>query len=233
MRASEQGFTLLEAVIGTTLLAMIMGALLIGMRVGNRAWERGEARLREVHLREARSELLLKQISSLIPRKARPANPDIPGEIAVLEATATCLRFIAPYGTHFRTRSGLLFVEYALVGSRPAGLSLILRETPVTDERGLVALLIERVDYDRETGKSRLIYRPFSRRESDLELMKGLEMAHFEYFGPAKTGKEPTWASEWLGDVNAPFPEGIRFVWREAGRLDQIVVPIQAHALPS
>jgi len=229
---TAKGYTLLEMLIGITLIGLLMTALVVGIQVGNKAWQQGEARLRQVHVEEERTQFMVQQISSLVPYKVPSSNPDIPGDILILEAGATRLRFLSTYGARYGSRSGLLLDEYAIVSTPGADLTLALRETPVRDDAALVPLLIEGLSSDPDTGKSELVYRPFFLRDSDLRLMTGLQAARFEYFGAPEAGEEAAWASHWEATPEVPYPEAVRFLWRHGSQQDQLVIPIRARVIP-
>ena len=90
------GFTLFEVLLSITLIGFLMLALLIGMRVANRAWRTGEARLRQVHAAADESDFVVTQISSLVPYRITSNDPSLPGALTVLEANANCLASSAP-----------------------------------------------------------------------------------------------------------------------------------------
>lgn len=232
MQDTAKGFTLLEMLIGITLIGLLMSALVVGIEVANKAWQQGEARLRQVHSEAERSQFMLQQIASLVPYKVASSNPDIPGEIVILEAGATRLRFLSTYGARYGTRSGHMLDEYAIVKTPAADLTLAMRETPVHDDASLVPLLIEGLSSDQDTGKRKLVYRPFFLRDSDLRLMTGLQAARFEYLGAPTEGKKAVWAGTWEARPDAPYPEAVRFLWRQGSHQDQMVIPIRARVTP-
>jgi prepilin-type N-terminal cleavage/methylation domain-containing protein len=233
VRASSKGFTLLEMLISISLMALLMTALLVGLRVAGRAWQRGEAKLREVHVEEERDAFLATQISSLVPYVVTSRNPDIQGNIVVLEATASCLRFVTSYDSHYRNQAGLVLAEYAIVATSPGPLGLALRESAITDDQALPGRLIERITQDQESGKAIEIYRPFSMKESDIKLMTGLDKAGFEYLDLHPTdGGGPTWVSQWESKPDFPYPAAVRLHWRQSGREAERLIPIRAQALP-
>ena len=237
-RASSQfprgsGYTLLEVVIGMTLTAMLMVALVTGLGVASKAWQRGEARLRETERNEERSSFVAGQITSLIPYQVQSQDPDLAGLWTIIEARPMRLRFVSTEGTYFLGRSGLVLVEYALVPSTPPGsVALALHETPVQDDAILLHSLIERVGSDPDTGKRVIFYRPSAIQPDDLRLLTGLEAARFEYLNPHPKPDAPMWVSDWEGTVETPYPAAIRLRWQQAGHPGELVFPLRAQGLP-
>ena len=233
MRADSKGFTLLEVVISISLMALLMVALLVGVRVANRAWQGGEARLRQVHVEGEREAFLVSQISSLVPYVVTSTDPDIPGKVTILEGTPSCLRFVTRYSSRFRNRAGLVLAEYAVVPTYPGPLGLALREVPVRNEQALPGHLIERIARDEDSGKMVVQYRPFLLERSDIKLLTGLDRAGFEYLDlHPKDGGEPRWLARWEGTPEIPYPAAIRLYWEQGGRETERVIPIRAQALP-
>ena len=230
--SSTKGFTLLELLIGITLMAMVMAALLVGLRLANRAWQQGEARLREGHLEQERQAFLAEQISSFRPYAVNSTDPNLPGNFLVLQATASVLRFVTTYSSSLRNRSGLTLAEYAIVpGSR--GSAIVLRESPIRDDDAVFRRLVERVRHDPETGETIVRYRPFAVRESDLRLMTGLGSASFEYLDLHPKGADgPRWLAQWKSRSDAPYPAAIRLRWEQHGRQEEIMIRLRAQALP-
>lgn len=232
MRSNQNGFTLLELLIGITLMALLMTTVLIGLRVASRAWQQGEDRLRLVHSDEERADFIAKQVASLVPYKVRSNDPKLLGDFTILEAKSSRLRFLSTYGSHFRNRSGLLLVDYGLVGTSRGRADLWLRETPVQDDGELLHQVIQGVATDPDTGRKRIAYRPFLRQDADLCLLRNLNGARFEYFVPDSKKGGAHWASDWQPEPDAAFPLAFRFAWDQDGHREQALVPIRAHSFP-
>ena len=229
----ETGFTLFEVLLSITLIGFLMVALLIGLRVANRAWRTGEARLRQVHAEAERNSFVVEQISSLVPYQVTLSDPDLPGTFIVLQASATCLRFVSSYGSVFRSRSGLVLAEYGIVAASPGNIEVALRETPVWDNEVLLRRVIRSVTNDPDTGAPAINYQPFLVRVTDLPLMTGLRDAWFEYLDlhPEKdTG--PVWRLAWKSREGAPYPEAIRLRWERGNQAGEEVIPVRAKPMP-
>ena len=238
MRTESQGYTLLELVIGMTLMAMLMTALVIGISVGSRAWQRGEARLRQTHMNEERASFVTRQVASLVPYRVVSPDPDLPGEWPIVEASPFRFRFISTQGTRYWDRAGMVLVEYAVVPEGPGTVALALHETPVADDGVLLRRLIERVGRDPETGSQVVVYRPSSVQAGDLRLMTGLRAARFEYLDPSPRPGATAWLPKWEGTPQNPFPAAVRLQWEQAAQRGRTVAageeifPLRAQVLP-
>jgi type II secretory pathway pseudopilin PulG len=236
----QTGFTLFEVLLSITLVGFLMVALLVGLRVANRAWRTGEARLRQVHAEAERNAFVVQQIASLVPYQVTPSDPRMPGIFTVLQANATCLRFVTSYSSVFRSRSGLVLAEYGIVEASPGDVEVALRETPVGDNEVLLHRLIRSVRDDPDTGVAVIDYQPFLLRVTDLPLMTGLRAAWFEYLDlhpengsdhPEKsTG--PVWRLDWKSREEAPYPEAIRLRWDRGTQAGEEVIPVRAKFIP-
>ena len=229
----QRGFTLFEVLLSLTLTGFLMLALLIGLRVANRAWRTGEARLRQVHAAAERDAFVVQQISSLVPYRVTSTDPHLPGTITVLQASATCLRFVSSYSSVYRSRTGLVLVEYGIVAASPGNVEVALRETPVGDSDVLYHKLVRSVTNDTETGEPVINYQPFSLRAADLPLMTDLGTAWFEYLDlHPKQGTEPVWREDWRSREDAPYPEAIRLRWERGNQAGEEVIPVRAKPVP-
>ena len=232
-RSSDSGFTLFEVLLSISLTGLLMIALLIGLRVANRAWRAGEARLRLVHAAAERNAFVVEQISSLVPYRVTSSDPSLPGSFTVLQANAGCLRFISSYSSVYRSRTGLVLVEYGIVEASRGDVELALRETPVTDSDILYHKLVVKVTTDRDTGLPVINYQPFSLRATDLLLMTGLSEAWFEYLDlHPKKSKVPIWRQDWQSSDEAPYPAAIRLHWQREGQAGEAIMPVRAKLEP-
>jgi type II secretory pathway pseudopilin PulG len=227
------GFTLFEVLVSLTLTGFVMLTLLIGLRVANRAWQTGEARLRQVHARAERDAFVVQQIASLVPYQVTSSDPHLPGTFPVLEASATCLRFVSSYSSVLRNRSGLVLVEYGIVEASGGRVAVALRETAVGDNEVLFHSLVRSITNDPGTGVPLINYQPFLLRATDLLLMTDLSAAWFEYLDlhPEK-GAGPVWREDWQSKEEAPYPEAIRLRWERGNQAGEEVVPVRAKLIP-
>jgi len=230
MRTKQQGFTLLELLVSVAITGLLLAALLTGLHVAAQARERGNQRLQEIRRKEERLSFLSRQISSLVPYRIVSPDPQTPLQLAVLEATATRLRFLSTYGSDWRNHSELLLAEYALLEAPSGKFRLVLRETPVRSDEFLWRQLVQRVARDLESGQLRVVYRPFpsekTEGEEPLVLWSDLESPRFEYLDLHEEALE--WLPEWAGDHDASYPAAVRLRWQRGGSLEEQVFPVPA-----
>ncbi|HLY62725.1 MAG TPA: hypothetical protein VKV95_18430 [Terriglobia bacterium] len=207
-----------------------MTTVLFGLRIASRAYQQGEDRLKRTYMDAERADFMNKQIASLEPYKVRSDDPKLQGEFAILEAKASCFRFLSTYGSHYRNRSGLILVEYGLVETPGRRVDLLLRETPVHDDGEILHKVIQEVAPDPDTGKLVTTYRPFFKQDSDFGLHTDLEAARFEYLVPDSEKEAARWVSDWLPAPEVPYPWAVRFLWKQDGKWVQVTFPIRAHA---
>ena len=235
MRTDAKGYTLLELIIGMALVSVLMTAMAIGIGVGSRAWQRGEARLRRSHAEAERTSFVLQQIGSMVPYRVQSTDPDLPGQWPILEASAFRFRFVSTQGSRYRDQSGLLLVEYAVVRSSSGAIEVALDESPVRDDAVLLRRLIQGVERDPDTGKRRVVFGPSAIRPGDFRLMTGLRAARFDYLDPEpKPGEPPAWVEEFEGRPNLLFPAAVRLRWLREGetQVEMQVFPLRAQVPP-
>ena len=233
MTSDSQGFTLLEMLISISLIAMLMLALLIGLRIGTRAWQHGEARLQQTHIEQERTAFLTDQLSSLVPYVVTVSGEDLTGTFTILQARENCLRFVARHGSAFGNQSGLMLAEYGIVERSAARFDVLLRETPILDDGALLRRVVRSVEHDPETGATVIVYQPFDPRATDLRLMTGLRAARLEYLDlRPPNGQGALWLPRWTSRQDAPYPDAVRLRWEQAGRSGEQFIPVRARLLP-
>lgn len=126
-RAPERqgGFTLLELIIALTVLGVIVTIVFGALRVGVRAWEKGE---REIESRQ-RERIVLDRIAQQMASIYRPVDLP-PAEAApyLLRGDAASVEFISPIALMPENRAGMVFVRYEVRTDREGNTSLWLYE---------------------------------------------------------------------------------------------------------
>jgi len=206
MPRNAHGFTLLELLIGMTLLGFILALLFGGFSLATKSWNAVETRIERTNDEQLARALLRRLLVQLQPMHWKKAlNQPIAfiGERGVLRA-------VAPL-TGQSGAGGLRLIELSLEreeakGTDKGSLRMILRHAPL------------RYDAENFTG---------SLGEVDSHLvLGGLEAVEFSYFGPEKKGEPPHWQDVWVNQEQLPQLVRVHLKSRETGWSDLVVAPM-------
>lgn len=107
-----QGFTLLELLISLSIMAVIITIIFGGLRVGIRAWEKGEKYITsQQHLRIV-PELVKRQIASLSMAKVFKRN----NSWFFLQGDSKSLEFFSSISLYPESEAGIVYVRYMVTG---------------------------------------------------------------------------------------------------------------------
>jgi len=164
----EAGFTLLELVIGLTLVMLITTALFGGLRVAVRAWESGDAAVeRDQEIRLVRN-WLRRQLAQARPLLVRAE----PGEFMLAFAgEAQTVRFVVPLPGH-------------LGGGGLSELTVRIADTDTARH-----LIVEHELFHPEPLASH------ARKQKIL--LNDVAAIRFAYFGAQEADVEPSWHGSW------------------------------------
>jgi prepilin-type N-terminal cleavage/methylation domain-containing protein len=172
----SRGFSLLELLIGLTLLGFLLAILYGGFRLAANSWEMTEGRTATAADQEAGRAAIRRLIVEAQPFHLTAA----PGQSLAFEGSRDALRLVAPIG-----RIGPRVVELAIVdGAAAGGTKLLLRHGPVRFDAGRFG--------DTLDG------------QASHPVLGGLNKAVFAYFGPEKQGDPPAWHDQWLAQESFP-----------------------------
>lgn len=203
---ATRGFTLLELVIGMTLLGFILALLFGGFRLAANSWDAVEARIERTNDEQLARALVRRLLSQMQPVRWKKA-VNLP--IAFMGEQGA-LRALAPL-TGQAGAGGLRLIELVREGEEATatgkGLTrLVLRQAPVR--------------YDVENFASGI-------NEAKSYLVLGnLDAVEFSYFGPDKRGEPPRWQDAWTNPEQLPQLVRLRLKSREAGWSDLVVAPM-------
>lgn len=164
----EKGFTLVELVIGLTLVMLITTALFGGLRVAVRAWESGDDAVeRDQEIRLVRN-WLRRQLAQARPLLVR----EEPGELTLAFAgEAQTVRFVAPLPGH-------------LGGGGLSQLTVRIAETSAAQH-----LIVEHELFHPEPLANH------ARKQK--VLLSDVAAIRFAYFGAQEADVEPSWYGSW------------------------------------
>jgi len=183
------GFTLVEVLMATTLLAVMMTLLLGSLRIGARSWEGGEGRVAAMSRMLASQNFLRAQLTAT-PGLREMAGADVPpGERLVFQGDEQRLRYVGTLPPQVR---GGLYVFELHVAERGDARDLKLAMRPMTG--GAVREEAETID--------------------DVTLVENLDTFRIAYLPPAEQGMPAEWRHEWRDSV---LPALIRLEIMPAG----------------
>lgn len=173
-----QGFTLLELLIGLTLVGLILTLLFAGLNLGMRSWEAGEQRM----VASSRQSIIVDFIRRTL-EQAYPLYWQVDNEKQLAFAgEAESLQLVGPVAMHEGAASNYLIALELDEGA--GGRDLMMRwHMPDTREPGFGAL---------EEAKPKV-------------LAKAVKEMNFSYFGAESDTDEPAWHDQWLHQKTLPM----------------------------
>jgi general secretion pathway protein J len=200
----QDGFTLLELLIGLALLVLMLALLFGGFRIASTSWNSVETRIErstQESIAKAFMRRLLVQLQPLRWKKLSDGSITFRGD-------STRILGIAPL-TGQAGSNGMRLVALAVEpdpSSNQGELQLVLHEAQVDHES-------EDFSAPIHDGKSHA-------------LLDNLSNVKFTYFGPEKRGAMPAWHETWPSKEELPRLLRIRFVSRSSGPTDLIIAPM-------
>jgi general secretion pathway protein J len=212
---AARGFTLLELLIGMTLLGFILALLFGGFRLAANSWDAVETRVERTNDQQLARALVRRLLAQMQPlRLKKVVNQRYPiafvGEREVLRAVAPLTGQAGAGGLRFieLSREGGELTQTGKTGSGP--LRLVLRHAPLR--------------YDAEDFAAGL-----GEAKSNL-VLDGLDSVEFSYFGPEKIGEPPRWQDTWTNPEQLPQLVRLRLGSRDTGWAELVVAPVASAA---
>lgn len=188
-RKNGFGFTLIEVVVSLTLLGFILVIIFGTFRLGLSAWDRGETLKEEYQKIRIISQLLTRQIKSMVPYPSKTQKAE--GDYLAFEGKAQSIRFVSALTAKSHRLEGLVDVTYQYQEDDLKGGRLILYE-----KRALTR------DFLADEPKE----------ENAIPLLEGISKILFEYYqeeDPSKNQSE-AWLDAWDGKEKKALPKGLR-----------------------
>jgi general secretion pathway protein J len=176
-----QGFTLLELLIGMTLVGFILVLLFAGLNLGTRSWEAGEQRMVTSSRQAVVVDFIRRAIEQTSPLRWRVGEE----EQLAFAGEAESLRFVGTVAMHDGVSGNHLIALDLADGA--TGRDLVMRwQLPDPDAPG---------------------FEPIEQAEPKV-LIKAVKEMALAYFGAQSEMEDPAWHDQWL-DQKTP-PELIR-----------------------
>jgi general secretion pathway protein J len=199
----QRGFTLLELLIGMTLLGFILALLFGGFRLASNSWDAVNMRVEETADNQLGRSFLRRVLSQIQPvRWPKGLNQPI-----AYSGDAKHLTAIAPL-TMQSGGGGLRAIELSFEpGDKNDGpYRLVLRQAPV--------------DYEAER-----FFDALADTESRV-ILTGIVDGSFSYFGPEKRGDPPQWTDAWTNPEQIPQLIDVRLRAKDPGWGSVVAAPM-------
>jgi len=181
------GFTLLELMISLTIVGLILVLVFGSLRIGARAWEKGEKDV-EIHQRQrVVLENIKRQIASIFVRKVTGDDK----QPFFLKGDGETMEFISRVSMLPANRMGLVYVKYVVEAGDGSGKTRLL-----FSEKNVV--IIEKVMEDQDV-------------DDFYELIPGAQDIEFEYLGGGtEEDEEPVWQETWDPETDKGAPLAVK-----------------------
>ena len=210
MKATRvRGFTLIEMLVGLTLLGLMTLALFGALRIGLDSWDRSEVKAQQV--------VDLRIVEGVMRREVAKAFP--------LRVGTAADNKIAFEGESGRVR----FVGALPANLAPGGLSLVSIESAqgedVPNKRTATRrLVLKHIQIANDT-------KDFAAVESadvdTTELLSGLGEIEFEFFGRENDQTDPAWRKDWTVPTRLPSLVRMKFKFAGSEDMHELAMPVR------
>jgi general secretion pathway protein J len=182
--SASHGFTLLETLIGLTLLGVMLILIYASLNVGLRAWDTGAKRVTEASHQRVVQSFLRRELSQLFPVRWRA----IPESRIAFEGAKDELKFVSMLTVGAALREG---------GLQWGHLYLAADETPGGERRQTLYLKrspfnLQAKDWDGVDEAKPIV------------LVEGVKSFELGYYGAENDTADPQWTSEWSNPLRMP-----------------------------
>ena len=183
------GFTLLEVIVTLTVLGFILLVVFGAFRLGFSAWERGESIKEEYQKVRIISQLISRQIKSIVPYKIKTKKAE--GDYLAFEGKARSLKFVSAFPIKAKQPQGFVYTIYEFTEGGAEGGRLVLYE-------------------QRALNKDFLEEKP--QEELGISLLEGISSIRFEYYREEDLAKNQAegWGEEWNAKEEKELPKALK-----------------------
>ena len=192
IRKRQSGFTLIELLLSLSILSIILVVILGALRIGVRAWEKGE----NVLSMQQRSRTILDQLSRQLTSAAVLMSAQEEQPLVRFAGNSQTIEFTSGLPLIAKIQIGPVHVKYVIETDSGGKKRLLLYEENITVE-----------DYLSERQL---------RHDTDaLVLIEALEDLRFEYLGAEGGGPNLNWTSLWQSQNLTDLPRAVRITYRD------------------
>jgi len=183
------GFTLIEVTITLTILGFILLIIFGAFRLGLSAWEKGESTKEEYENIRIISQLVSRQIKSMVPYKVKTQKAE--ADYIAFEGKPQAMKFVSAVSMKAKQPEGFVYAIYEFKEEAKGEGRLLLYEQRALNK-----------DLFGETPKE----------ESGVSLCEGVSDVRFEYCrkGDPEKNLSETWLEEWNAKEEEGLPNAIK-----------------------
>ncbi len=182
------GFTLMEVLISMTIMAVIVLLIFTSLRVGARAWGKGEREIDTIHRQRVVLSLIQEQIASISTKKLAM----LKNKPYYLVGNQERLDFLSTRSLIPGTEEGVIKVTYRVVTEETTGL-----KTLTIKEENLLTPQVEKEKSEADEDAFRI-------------LINGLSELTIEYLNTQSSKEDYSWVTGWNGNSKQIFPQAVR-----------------------
>ncbi|MBU0484147.1 MAG: prepilin-type N-terminal cleavage/methylation domain-containing protein [Proteobacteria bacterium] len=205
----RQGFTLLELLISLAIMSVIVTVIFGGLRVGVRAWDKGESLVDSQQRLRIVPELVRKQIASLTMPEVLKKD----SKWFFFEGDNRSMAFFSNISLYPEHEGGIVYVRYLVseVGEGKEKLAFFEKDINLFDSTELA-----------ETDQT--VY---------LDLLSEYTSISFDFMAARKDRVSTTeWLAAWLPEEMNGVPQAVRVTFQNDGQKPPVVLVIPVHYQP-
>lgn len=199
------GFTLLELMLSLTILGLVLLIVFGALRIGTRAWEKGEKDVNIQQRQRAVLSLMEKQLASACLYEIKVGDDPF-----YFRGSETDMEFVSRIPMIPGGRSQIVYVRYHIKAE---------------DVGRKMQLLL----YEKEAGYLKAEDLEFQEDEDFFLLISGVENCNFNYMKPSDSEGETDWQVNWNPSEDKGMPVAVRISLQQTADVAPIslVVPIR------
>jgi len=179
----KRGFTLIELLISITILSILMAVIFGSLRVGSRAWEKGESEIAKYQRLRMITEILYREISCTFPYETTESELDTHRKFYVFDGEGSSIKFVTTMPLR-----------------RKMGLSLL--EMRVDGDQGLLVK-------ERDALKANILKDEFGEESEENVLDDQVAHIQFQYYDLGE-GEEGEWLESWNAKEKERMPRAVK-----------------------
>ncbi len=192
LRKRQSGFTLIELLLSLSILSIILVIILGALRIGARAWEKGEHMLSA----QQRSRAILDQLTRQLTSASVLMSTQEEQPLVQFAGNSQTIEFTASLPLMTKIQVGPVHVKYVIETGPDGKKRLLLYEENITAE-----------DYLSE--------RQLRYGKDAHVLIEALADLRFEYLGADSDGPDLNWTSLWQSQNLTDLPRAVRITYRD------------------